>query len=172
MRLFAYIYSMVSPIGPKAVIGACGLALLAGVIACGSSKGSDTEPNETGGTLTPSALATPIANVCQPNPDPATPEQIRIDQPMPGGTLSHPAIISGTIVGSEGRFRLAIVDAVGQIISASTLASEQPGSPRSFSESLDYYSEDSVACIWVYELTADDLPVHIAQVPVGLSPSE
>lgn len=151
-------------------MGVCVMASLFGAFACGDGESSPVEPTVSAGDATPSTLPTTSVNVCEPNPDPATPEQVRIDQPKAGETLSYPATISATVVGSENRFRVSIVDAAGTTIAASTFSNEELGSPRSFSASLNFNIEDTVACVWAFELTADDKPVHVAQVPVGLPP--
>lgn len=151
-------------------VGASVLAFVIGVIACGNSESSPPEPTASVATSTPAGPTTPFVDVCQPNPDPARPEQVRIDQPKAGETLSIPATISGTIVGSENRFRVWIFDPLGHTLAGATLTNGESGTPRSFSETLDYFSEETAACVWVFELTADSSPIHIAQVPVSLPP--
>ncbi len=111
--------------------------------------------------------------VCQTNPDPATADVLVIDQPNAGETVTSPVTISGQIVAFEAQFNITIYDADGNPITdvAGHSAEGQVLSP--FSEDVAFsVTEDTPACIWVYDVSEADgvTPVNVGQVPVTLSP--
>jgi len=112
--------------------------------------------------------------VCQTNPDPATPEFQIIDQPAAGDTVTSPVTISGRIVANEATFSVTIYDASGATIVDLTGMNEQTeaGELAPFSIDVSFpVSQETPACIWVYEVSArDGSPIHVGQISVTLSP--
>ena len=112
--------------------------------------------------------------VCQPNPDPATPEFQVIDQPAAGDSVTSPVTISGRIVANEATFKVTIYAANGATIVDVTGMNEQTdvGQLAAFSIDVPFsVTEETNACIWVYEASAmDGSPIHVGQIPVTLSP--
>lgn len=113
-------------------------------------------------------------SVCQPNPDPATPELQVIDQPSAGDIVTGPVTISGQVLAFEGTYQIGIFDAAGNPI-VETFGTAGPGEmgelgPFSIDVSFEV-DEPTAACIWVYEQSArDGSPIHVGQIPVTLSP--
>ena len=142
--------------------------------ACGgddeaASDGAQPDPTASDATPTPEGQTpTPFVDVCQPNPDPGTPEEVRIDAPSSGEAVSNPVTISGSISGPESKFRLWINDSSGRAISGLTL-DKTPNTTHEFSEDVLWdIIEPTSACIRVFELTPESLPATIAQVGVFL----
>ena len=112
--------------------------------------------------------------VCQPNPDPATPEFQVIDQPNAGDTVTSPVTISGRIVAFEGTYQVGIFNSRGDPIveTFGTAGPGEAGQLAPFSIEVPFsVTEVTPACIWVYEASAmDGRPVHVGQIPVTLSP--
>ena len=110
--------------------------------------------------------------VCQPNPDPATPDTVQVDSPISGDSVTSPITVSGRIAAFEAQFKITIFDATGGLI-ADVLAMSEEGQVLSpFSEDVAFsVSEDTQACIWVYDLSArDGSPIDVVQISVTLSP--
>lgn len=112
--------------------------------------------------------------VCQTNPDPATAEFQVIDEPGAGDTVTSPVTISGRIVANEATFSVTIYDAAGDTIADTFGMNEQTeaGELAAFSIDVPFsVTEETPACIWVYEASArDGSPTHVGQIPVTLSP--
>jgi hypothetical protein len=153
--------------------------LAACLAACGGDDDDETAnggPNEPiptpeGQTPTPEGQTpTPFVDVCQPNPDPGTPEKVRIDAPAQAEAVSNPIAISGSINGPESRFRIGIFDPTGRAITLLNL-DKTPDTPREFSENIEWdVVEPTAACVRVFELTPETLPANVAQVGVFLGP--
>ena len=164
------------------------VALLAVLIACdnGSNGGEDVTPGATPGATaptqdqtptpgeTPTEIATVGPEVCQPNPDPATPDFQVIDEPGAGDAVTDPVTISGLIVANEATFQVTIYDADGNILVDGFGMSEQmeAGELAPFSTNVPFtVDEPTPACIWVYEESArDGSPTRVGQIPVTLLP--
>jgi hypothetical protein len=127
-------------------------------------------------TATPSAApaitAFPAASVCLANPDPATPDEVLVDNPKPGDTVSGRIRVTGKITAFEAQFRVAvygadggaIIDVSGTSSQGQTLAPYEVTAPVNVTQS-------TPACLWVYEKSAKDgSPVHVLQVPITLTP--
>lgn len=112
--------------------------------------------------------------VCQTNPDPATADDQVIDEPGAGDTVTSPVTISGRIVANEATFKVTIYAANGATIADVTSMNEQTeaGDMAPFSVDVSFsVSQETPACIWVYEQSArDGSPIHVGQIPVTLSP--
>ena len=123
---------------------------------------------------TPAETATAEPEVCQPNPDPATPEFQVIDQPSEGDTVTSPVTISGQVLAFEATYQIGIFDAGGNPI-VETFGTAGPGeagvlAPFSIDVAFDV-DEATPACIWVYEASArDGNPINVGQISVTLSP--
>ncbi len=142
------------------------LAFVALLIAC---------ENGDGGEVSPTVDVTPAGEeVCQPNPDPATPESQVIDQPRAGDTVTSPVTISGQVAAYEATYLISIFDAAGDPIveTFGTAEAGGPGELAPFSSEVAFdVDEATPACIWVYEESVQDGgPVHVGQIPVTLSP--
>jgi hypothetical protein len=113
-------------------------------------------------------------DVCQPNPDPATPEFQVIDQPSAEETVTSPVTISGQVLAFEATYQIGIFDADGDAIVETFGMNEQTeaGELAAFSIDVPFsVTEETPACIWVYEASArDGSPIHVGQIPVTLSP--
>ncbi len=142
----------------------------------GTSETVEPAPAETPTPAqTPSPGETPAPpNVCQPNPDPATPEFQVIDEPSEGDTVTSPVTISGRVLAFEATYQIGIFQADGTPI-VETFGTAGPGeagelAPFSIDVSFDV-DQPKPACIWVYEASAmSGDPVHVGQIPVMLSP--
>ena len=125
-------------------------------------------------TATPAETATAEPEVCQPNPDPATPEFQVIDQPSADDTVTSPVTISGRVLAFEATYQIGIFDADGNSI-VEAFGTAGPGeigelAPFSIDVTFDV-DEVTPACIWVYEASAmDGSPINVGQISVTLSP--
>ncbi len=122
-------------------------------------------------TLPPGQTPVP-PNVCLPNPDPATPNVLVIDQPLPLQTVTSPITVSGRIAAFEARFMITIYRADGSAIADAAGMSAEGQTLSPFSESVPFSVAGlTPACLWVYEASArDGSPIHVGQVPLLLSP--
>ena len=138
------------------------------LLACNNGDGVEVTPGP--GEESPTGQP----DVCQPNPDPATPEFQVIDQPSAEETVTSPVTVSGRIVANEATFQVTIYDADGNIIVDTFDMNEQTEAGELAAFSLDVpfsVTEETPACIWVYEQSArDGSPIHVGQIPVTLSP--
>ena len=160
------------------------LALLALLFACDNGgdvgdTGGDVTPGTTPGvTVSPepqtTPTPTPAADVCQTNPDPATPEFQVIDEPGLEDSVTSPIAISGRILAFEGTYQIGIFDAAGDPIveTFGTAAGMEVGELAPFSVTVGFnVDEPTPACLWVYEASArDGSPIHVGQIPVTLLP--
>jgi hypothetical protein len=162
-------------------------------VACSSGDNSSTQT--TTGTHTASASATapptsappvtptatvantatpsPIANVCQTNPSPATSDQTVVNQPQPGAQVTSPVTVSGQINAFEAQFNIAIKDAAGNdIATVPDVFSSQGQTLAPFSTSVPFtVASQTPACLWVFDLSQmSGLPVQVVQVPITLVP--
>ena len=152
------------------------LALVALLIACdnGVDRGGDVTP--TAAVSPPQKTPTPTAEaeVCQPNPDPATPDFQVIDQPGVDDTVTTPVTISGQVLAFEGTYQIGIFDAAGDPIveTFGTAVGTEIGELAPFSIDVAFDVDGPTpACIWVYEASArDGSPIHVGQIPVTLLP--
>jgi hypothetical protein len=135
---------------------------------------TDSEEETATPEVTPAETATDELNVCQPNPDPATPEFQVIDQPSVGDTVTSPVTISGQVNAFEATYQIGIFNAAGDPI-VETFGTAGPGeigelAPFSIDVPFDV-DQPKPACIWVYEASAmDGSPIHVGQIPVTLTP--
>ena len=111
--------------------------------------------------------------VCQPNPDPATPDFQVIDEPSPGAIVTSPVTVSGQIAAFEAQFKITIYDAGGNPITDVAGSSAEGQVLSAFTEDVSFSVTDNTpACIWVYDVSGADgvTPVNVGQIPVTLSP--
>ena len=129
-------------------------------------------PNPATSIATQTAGQTPPANVCLPNPDPATPNFLQINGPAPGDTVSSPFTVNGLIAAFEATFRITLYDASGVAIADQNGMSTEGQTLSPFVESVSYtVASPQPACLWVYESSArDGSPIHVGQVPLALQP--
>lgn len=150
-------------IAPLFLLAFAGVALLA---ACKSGGGATPGPQEE--SPTPA-----FEDVCLPNPDPATADVAEVDSPSPGDALTSPVSVTGRIVAFEAQFNITIFDAAGDPI-ADVPARSQEGQVLSpFSAEVPFsVTEETNACIWVYDISEADgiTPLNVVQVPVTLLP--
>jgi hypothetical protein len=135
---------------------------------------TDSEEETATPEATPAETPTAEAEVCQPNPDPATPEFQVIDQPSTDDAVTTPVTISGRIVANEATFQVTIFDADGNTLVDTFGMSQQTevGELAPFSIDVPFdVDEATPACIWVYEASAmDGSSINVGQIPVTLSP--
>jgi hypothetical protein len=123
-------------------------------------------------TVANTATPSPIANVCQTNPSPATSAQTVVNQPQPGDHVTSPVTVSGQINAFEAQFNIAIKDAAGNDIATQPGHSQQGQTLSPFNESVAFTTAtQTLACVWVFDLSAmDGSPIQVVQVPVTLVP--
>jgi hypothetical protein len=157
------------------------LALAVTLVACDGDGNGDGDATETPNATvigdadgTPRPTPTIPADVCQANPDPATPEFQVLDEPASGDTVSSPVTIRGQVLAFENNFQVAIYDADGDPITEmfGTAEGVEIGQIAPFTIDVPFEVEEATAaCIWVYEASArDGSPTHVGQVPVLLLP--
>ena len=166
------------------------LAFIALLIACENGDGGEVaptvdvtpavtvSPQPEGDTPTPRETSTAtdvvVEEVCQPNPDPATPEFQVIDRPSAGDTVTSPVTISGQVAAFEATYQIGIFDADGNPIVETFGMAEatEIGELAPFSIDVAFdVDEPTPACIWVYEQSArDGSSINVGQIPVTLSP--
>ena len=110
--------------------------------------------------------------VCQPNPAPATPDLLVVDEPNAGDTVTSPVTISGQVLAFEAQFNITIFDSAGTTLADVSGTSAEGQILAPFSEDVSFsVTEETPACIWVYDVSeADGSPVQVGQIPVTLSP--
>jgi len=162
------------------------VAFIALLVACENGDGGEVaptvnvtpavtvSPQPEGETPTPAETPTGEPEVCQPNPDPATPEFQVIDQPSAGDTVTSPVTISGQVLAFEATYQIGIFDADGDPIVETFGMAEatEIGELAPFSIDVTFeVDEPTPACIWVYEQSPrDGSSIHVGQIPVTLSP--
>jgi hypothetical protein len=147
------------------------------IAACG-----DDEQEPTGGSPTRTATFTriaaasptadPLADVCADNPDPATGETTQVDQPSEGDAVSSPLNVRGQVAAFEATFKIAIFDEDGDQLADVTAMSLEGQTLAPFEEEVAFsVTEETPACLWVYEASArDGEPIHVVQIPITLLP--
>jgi hypothetical protein len=144
-----------------------------------TASASSTAPATLAPTVTPTATVantatpSPIANVCQTNPSPATSDQTVVNQPQPGAQVTSPVTVSGQINAFEAQFNIAIKDAAGNdIATVPDVFSSQGQTLAPFSTSVPFtVASQTPACLWVFDLSQmSGLPVQVVQVPITLVP--
>jgi hypothetical protein len=144
-----------------------------------TASASATAPPTSAPTVTPTATVanratpSPIANVCQTNPSPATSDQTVVNQPQPGAQVTSPVTVSGQINAFEAQFNIAIKDAAGNdIATVPDVFSSQGQTLAPFSTSVPFtVASQTPACLWVFDLSAKDgSPIQVVQVPITLVP--
>jgi len=156
------------------------LLLVALLIACDNGDSAEVTPT---GDATPAVTASPQPDgetptgepeVCQPNPDPVTPEFQVIDQPSAGDTVTSPFTISGQVLANEATYQIGIFGADGNsmVETFGTAEATEVGELAPFAIDVEFeLDEPTPACIWVYEQSVmDGSPIHVGQIPVTLSP--
>jgi hypothetical protein len=144
-----------------------------------TASASATAPPTSAPTVTPTATVastatpSPIANVCQTNPSPATSDQTVVSQPQPGAQVTSPVTVSGQINAFEAQFNIALKDAAGNdIATVPNVFSSQGQTLAPFSTTVPFtVASQTPACLWVFDLSAKDgSPVQVVQVPITLAP--
>ncbi|MFQ6672999.1 MAG: Gmad2 immunoglobulin-like domain-containing protein [Candidatus Tectimicrobiota bacterium] len=151
------------------------LLALAFLAACNGDEGTSPTASP---TVTPSPIpqasptSTPVPDVCQPNPDPATPDVVQVDTPSTGDSVSSPVPINGRIAAFEATFRVTIFRADGSIAGDIVAMSAEGQTLAPFTLGVPFsVSEATPACLWVYEESArDGSPIHVLQIPLTLLP--
>jgi len=154
------------------------LAFVALLIACENGDGGGVAPTM---DVTPAVTVSPqpegetptvMPEVCQPNPDPAAADVVQVDAPSADESVTSPVTVSGRIAAFEAQFNITIFDASGDLIVDIPARSEEGQVLSSFSEDVAFsVTEDTPACIWVYDLSPrDGSPIDVVQIPVTLMP--
>jgi hypothetical protein len=109
---------------------------------------------------------------CQTNPDPvdAADPSVIVDAPTSGATVTSPLHVEGQARVFEAVVSLALYDADGDEIVATTTMSAEGQVLSDFSTDVAFsVTADTPACLWVYEVSAKDgSPVNVVQVPLTL----
>lgn len=126
------------------------------------------------GVATASSTGAPArhANVCQVNPDPATPAQVIVNLPHPHAHVTSPVKVKGKINAFEATFQIAIKDASGADIVSVTAMSHQGQTLSPFKKKVHFtVTAPKPACLWVFQFSAQDgTPSMVKQVPITLMP--
>jgi Immunoglobulin-like domain of bacterial spore germination len=133
------------------------------------SRSAVTSPTVTASSP-PSATPVDLTNVCGDNPDPATSDVNQVDIPNAGDEVASGFVVEGRILAFEATFRITIFDAAGNTIADQTAMSSEGQTLAPFSEVVAYsVTQDTPACLWVYENSArDGSPIHVRQIPLLL----
>jgi len=149
------------------------LVLLA---ACGDDEEQDTgaTPTATSARTTAAASPTrdPLDTVCADNPDPATEETTQVDEPTEGDEVSSPITVRGRVAAFEATFRITLFDEDANELADVTAMSSEGQTLAPFEEEVPFsVTEETPACLWVYELSArDGNPINVLQIPLFLLP--
>jgi Immunoglobulin-like domain of bacterial spore germination len=145
--------------------------------------GDDDEEEDSGAT--PTFAATParttaaatsspnsLEEVCAENPDPATDETNQVDEPLEGDELSSPLTVRGVVAAFEATFQITLFDEDGNELADLTGMSSEGQTLAPFEEEVTFsVTEETPACLWVYESSAQDgSPVNVVQIPVLVLP--
>lgn len=171
---------LVAIIGIPLLLGGVALVLI-GVLdggdeevpsATSTSTSSSTPTAPASRTLAATPTASPDAGVCAENPDPGTSDVVQVDVPTAGAEVTSPVTVSGRIAAFEATFQIRIYDANGIVLADQTGMSAEGQTLAVFSEDVLFtVSEETPACIWVYEFSArDGSRIHVIQIPVVLQP--
>lgn len=119
-------------------------------------------------------LVTEVAprGVCGPNPEPATLDVLRVDEPSPEDQVSSPLTVSGAIVLTSGELTLTLYDENGDEIAEDTSSVESVGQGElvPFESELEFdVDSETEACLWVWE-AEDGTAINVRQVPLTLRP--
>jgi hypothetical protein len=147
-------------------------------VACGTSATTGTPTPTPAPTATASATPTasnhaPAASACQANPDPATPAQVVITQPVAYAQVSGSTLlVAGSINAFEATFQISVKDASGTDIVSQTAHSQTGQTLSPFSATVPAtVSASTPACLWVFQFSANTgNPSMIQQVPITLIP--
>ncbi len=182
------------------------VALLGLSVGCGSGGGAE-QPKGTGGgisvvavtstgeptarpTPTPEPTPTPTpVQVCEANPDPASPKVLQVEEPLPNQQVKMPIRVRGwwTNIGLRNQgVALAIVDAKQTVLQVLDPVPPQPRTFRVAPPGLEItndtrpFAADVVLadvtqptpiCLWVYqETTPEGQPKGVVQVQVIVLP--
>ncbi|HET8943697.1 MAG TPA: Gmad2 immunoglobulin-like domain-containing protein [Dehalococcoidia bacterium] len=153
--------------------------------ACGDDDDDDTSTSTstpttsattpaatTAAATSPAVSATPL-DVCLPNPDPATPDVNNVTAPSPFDEVTSPVQVTGQIAVFEAQFNITIYDAQGNKIADQPAMSNEGQTLAPFSASVPFtVSEETPACIWVYDISEADgvTLLNVVQIPVTLLP--
>jgi hypothetical protein len=183
------------------------LALSILAVACGGDESEGSEgPESSGGPVqvivntpggatqrvrrTPTPSPVPTASplvVCAPNPDPASPKALQVQEPIPNQQVRVPVHVRGwgSTVGEKG-VALSVVDQKQSVVQTNNL----PALPREFRAAprgLDLtdhtrpfaadvvvnVTEPTPYCLWVYqETTSTGRARGVIQIPVIILPPE
>lgn len=138
---------------------------------------------------TPTATATPL-EVCAPNPNPADPKVLQVEQPLANTQVRIPVHVRGwgSMIGQDNRgVFLGIVDAKQNVIQVNTL----PPLPREFRVAppgieiteftrpfaadivLNNVNEPTPYCLWVYlGVDEEGHAQQVVQVPIVILPRQ
>lgn len=137
----------------------------------GESASPSAEPTDAGPT-TAAPTPTPLVGACGTNPDPATPDIVEVSEPDPGDEVTSPITILGSIVAFEAQFNIALKDADGNDITATTGLSAEGQTFAPFQEQIEFtVDRETPACLWVYDISENDgSPINVLQIPLSLQP--
>lgn len=154
-----------------------------------TGTGITTPRNRRTPTASPTPTATPL-QVCAPNPDPAAPNVLQVQEPVPNSQVRLPFFVRGwgASIGENDRgVALSVVDQRQSVVQTNNLP-PQPREYRVAPPGLDVndftrpfaadivltnVNEPTPYCLWVY-LSTDDQgrPRQVVQVPVIILPRQ
>jgi hypothetical protein len=128
-------------------------------------------PAESSATATQTAPE--VENVCPDNPDPATEEQVVIEEPPAGDRVLSPIIVAGVAAAFEAAIQLTLLDAEGNVIADQPGMTQEGQTLAPFQQEIGFEVEaETNACLQVYMLSPEDgEPIDIAQIPLLLLPA-
>lgn len=156
------------------------LIVLPLLAACGDDDdATETQTMSASATGGPTGTATAqptVTDVCPDNADPATADQVQVDQPAPGDSSATPLHVEGLIAVFEAQFNISIIDADGNYIVENIPAMSSEGQTLApFSVDVPFVvTEETPACLQVYDISNADgtTLMDIVQVPITLLAAE
>ncbi|MFQ5879469.1 MAG: Gmad2 immunoglobulin-like domain-containing protein [Dehalococcoidia bacterium] len=113
-------------------------------------------------------------NVCGPNPDPADPSRVQVDNPAAGAAVASPVPVSGMAAVFEAVVSIRLVDKDGAILVDTFTMTQGPEFfiPSPYATDVAFsVSVPTPACLWVFEASAaTGEPTNVVQVPLLLLP--
>jgi len=150
--------------------------------ACGNDNDHSSEgtPTSTDRTRTPVPTGAGgsstgdggFGGTCAENPDPATDEVVQVDTPAHGDSVTSPLAVRGRIAAFEATFQITLFDIDGNILTEVVGMSSEGQTLAPFEEEVSFsVADETLACLWVYELSArDGSPINVRHVGLLLLP--
>lgn len=142
------------------VVGA--LACVAVALVVIALSGDDDEPV----VPVPSVLA----DVCSQDKATIAPDLIEIREPLPGGAVTSPLKVVGSINAIGGTFYISLVTADGTHVIDYPVHASQPDTLVPFEQQVPFsYFEEAPACVWIYRENIES--AESMRIPVVIQPA-